>query len=131
MVDFHRQRLNNRPQGESEQATYWEIARWVCVGAIFVFLILTYAWLQTEILNINYRMEQIKKENHELRELNAALRVEQSALTQPETIDRQARALGLVSPNRQEVRILQSQLPPAPDRNLVAETFPSDRGTSQ
>lgn len=128
MMDFQPRRLNNRTAAADPEATYWEIARWVCVGAVFLALILTYAWLQTEILNVNYQMEQLKKDNNQLREMNTALRAEHSSLTNPEKIDRQARALGLISSNRAEVRILQTEpalLPPA--ENLVAESLHSKK----
>lgn len=110
MMDFQLQRLNNRPLGEG-QVFDWEIARWICLGAFFLALILTYAWLHTEILNIHYLQEQVKKENSQLSEANAALRVEYSVLTNPDEIDRRARQLGLVSAHDAQVRILESDAP--------------------
>ena len=110
MMDFQFQRLNNRPLSGG-YVSDWEIARWICVGAFFLALILTYAWLHTEILNIHYLQEQFKKENSQLRETNAALRVESSVLTNPDKIDRRARQLGLISASNPRVRILESDAP--------------------
>ena len=62
MVDFFNQQFTNRPLGTSDRATYSEIIRWIAVGALFVSLILAYAWSHNEILNINYRMEQLRRE---------------------------------------------------------------------
>ena len=109
-MDFHYQRLNNRPL-TSGQLSDWEIARWICVGAFFLALILTYAWLHTEILHVSYLKEQFKKENGELQETNASLRVEYSVLANPDQINRRARELGLISANNSQIRILESDAP--------------------
>lgn len=123
MVDMNFQQPNNRVLAASEKATYSEIARWACVGGLFLALILTYAWLQNEILNLQYQMEQVKKESSELRELNEALRVEYSSMVAPEKIDRVAKELGLISSNRVEVTILHARAPSAaPAARLVAES---------
>lgn len=120
MMDFQIQRLNNRPLG-STQVTDWEITRWVGLGAILLALILAYAWLQTEIVHVNYQIDQLQKETNQLRENNTALRVEHSSLISPNKINRQARELGLVSSNRAEVRILESETSALDTENLMAE----------
>ena len=108
MVDCYRQNLSNRPVGADDRATLSEISRWVTVGALFVCLILVYAWSHNEILGIHYQMETLKKESDELREINAALRAEYSSLINPENVENKAMELGLVASNRTEVRILDS-----------------------
>jgi len=108
MVDCCLQTLNNRPVGVDDRATFSEIARWITVGALFVCLILVYAWSHNEILSIRYHMEQLKNESDELLEINAALRVEYSSLINPENVEHRAMELGLVASNRDEVRILDS-----------------------
>ena len=123
MVDFFNQQFTNRPLGTSDRATYSEIIRWIAVGALFVSLILAYAWSHNEILTINYRMEQLRKENGELRENNTALRAEYSSLVNPENIDSQARQLGLVTPNKAAVKIIDSDIPISrPNQALLAQT---------
>jgi len=123
MVDFFNQQFTNRPLGTSDRATYSEIIRWIAVGALFVSLILAYAWSHNEILNINYRMEQLRRENSELRENNTALRAEYSSLVNPENIDSQARQLGLVTPNKAAVKIIDSDIPISrPNQALLAQT---------
>lgn len=109
MVDCHSQKLSNRPVGADDRATLSEIARWVTVGALFVCLIVVYAWSHNEILGIHYQMEQLKKESGELREINAALRAEYSSLINPESVEYRASELGLVASNQVEVRILDSR----------------------
>ena len=123
MVNFFNQQFTNRPLGTSDRATYSEIIRWIAVGALFVSLILAYAWSHNEILNINYRMEQLRRENSELRENNTALRAEYSSLVNPENIDSQARQLGLVTPNKAAVKIIDSDIPISrPIQALLAQT---------
>lgn len=123
MVDFFNQQFTNRPLGTSDRATYSEIIRWIAVGALFVSLILAYAWSHNEILNINYRMEQLRKEHGELRENNTALRAEYSSLVNPENIDSQAKQLGLVTPNKAAVKIIDSNIPISrPNQALLAQT---------
>jgi len=125
MVDCYHQSLSNRPISADNRTTYSEIARWIGVSALLVSLIVVYAWSHNEILQINYQMEQLRKDNEELVEINAALRTEQSALMNPESIDREARKLGLVTSNRAEVRILDSTRPLLrPSENLVADWAP-------
>lgn len=123
MVDCHLQDLINRPVRADDRATCFEIVRWICVSGLFVSLILAYAWSQSEILNIQYRMEQLRRENEGLLELNAALRAEQSSLLNPETIDHQAKKLGLISSHHAEVRIFNPDIPnETKSRNLVAQS---------
>ncbi len=108
MVDYHYQNLSNRPVGANDRATLSEIARWVTVGALFVCLILVYAWSHNEILGIHYQMEQLKRESDDLREVNATLRAEYSSLINPENVEHKAMELGLVASNQAEVKILDS-----------------------
>ncbi|MGH9341434.1 MAG: FtsB family cell division protein [Acidobacteriota bacterium] len=124
MVDFNRQQLKNRPVSAGDQTTYSEMARWIFFGGLFIGLILVYAWLHMEMLDISYQMEQIKRENAQLRELNSALRAEYSSLLNPQKIDEEARRLGLIHSNREEVMILQAHAPGAvPPQNVVAEAL--------
>ena len=118
MEDCYRQNIANRTVSADARSTYSEIARWVGVVALLVSLVVVYAWSHSEILQINYQMQQLRKENKELVEINTALRTEQSSLMNPEAIDREARKLGLVTSNRAEVRILDSTRPPS--ENLLA-----------
>ena len=108
MIDLQHQELSNYPVGSDDRATFSEIARWISVVALLVCLILGYAWSRNEILNVHYQMEHLRKESNELREINATLRAEYSSLINPESVYREASELGLVSSNRPEVRILNS-----------------------
>ena len=108
MLDFHYQDLSNRLMGADDRATFSEIARWISVVALLVCFVLAYAWSRNEILTIHYQMEHLRKESNELREINAALRVEYSSLINPENVEHRAMELGLVASNRDEVRILDS-----------------------
>jgi hypothetical protein len=123
MVDFYQQQLSNRMLKADDRATYSEITRWILVSSLLVGLILSYAWSHNEILNIQYQMEQLRGDNNELGELNTALRAEHFSLVNPETIDQQAKKLGLISSNRMEVKVLDSDIPTSrPSQNLVAQS---------
>ena len=123
MLDFHYQELSNRLMGADDRATFSEIARWISVVALLVCFVLAYAWSRNEILTIHYQMEQLRKESNELREINAALRAEHSSLINPESIDQEASKLGLVTSNRAEVRILDSDIVTVkPTSNVVAQS---------
>ena len=123
MVDFFQQQLTNRLLKADDRATYFEIARWICISALLVGLVLSSAWSHNEILNIQYQTEQLRRENSDLLELNTALRAEHFSLINPETMDRQAKALGLISSNRMEVKVLDSEITnSSSSQNLVAES---------
>ncbi len=123
MLDFHYQELSNRLMGADDRATFSEIARWISVVALLVCFVLAYAWSRNEILTIHYQMEHLRKESNELREINAALRAEHSSLINPESIDQEASKLGLVTSNRAEVRILDSDIVTVkPTSNVVAQS---------
>ncbi len=126
MVDFFQQQLTNRLLKADDRATYSEIARWICISALLVGLVLSSAWSHNEILNIQYQTEQLRRENSDLLELNTALRAEHFSLINPETMDQQAKALGLISSNRMEIKVLDSEITnSSSSQNLVAEsTFP-------
>ncbi len=121
MVDFSSQQLNNRLLRGNERVSNSKIARWISVGVLVVTLTVIYAWLQMEILNIHYHVEQTKTENHQLRELGAALRAEYSSLIDPQKIGRRARQLGMIHSNRPEVQILTTNPPFDQADSLVAE----------
>jgi cell division protein FtsB len=127
MVDLQLQRLNNRPLRGKAYVTDREIIRWISIGAVFLTLILAYAWLQTEVMHVHYQMEEFQKKNRQLHEINAALRAEHSSLMDPEKINRRARELGLISSNRVEVRILESNAPALDSENLMAELAPEKK----
>ncbi|HLV00703.1 MAG TPA: hypothetical protein VKZ59_05520 [Acidobacteriota bacterium] len=125
MVDLNYQQISNRAIRTSDQGTISTMARWISVGGLFVALILSYAWINNEILSIQYEMEQLKRENTQLIEGNNAMRAELNALTNPDKIERVARGMGLISSNHAEVMILDvDQIKAAPSENLLAESRP-------
>jgi cell division protein FtsB len=123
MVDYHSQRLNNRLDSRYDRSNLALIGLWVCVGSIFVGLMLAYAWLRVEILDVNYQMEQLKRDNNQLRQATHALRAEHSSLASPEMIDRKARQLGLTSPDLKAVRFLDSTLHSPETGTVLAEAM--------
>lgn len=123
MVDFFQQQLINRPLKADDRATYSEICRWIGISALLVSLILSYAWSHNEILTIQYQMELLRQKSGELQEMNTKLRAERYSLINPETIDQQARELGLINANRMEVKIFDAEIAEnKPSQNLIAQS---------
>ena len=124
MVDFFQQQLTNRPLKADDRATYSEICRWIGISALLVSLVLSYAWSHNEILTIQDQREQLRQKSSELREMNTKLRAERYSLISPETIDQQARKLGLINANRMEVKIFDAEIVEnKPSRNLIAQSI--------
>lgn len=123
MVDFFQQQLINRPLKADDRATYSEIIRWIGISALLVSLVLSYAWSHNEILTIQYQMEQLRQKSSALQEMNTKLRAERYSLINPETIDQQARELGLINANRMEVKIFDAEIAEnKPSQNLIAQS---------
>ena len=74
-----------------------------------MLLLLAYASLHERILEINYKIEEIRHENRDLAETNDALNAEYSHLVNPQEVESAAKQLGLVSPNQKEVTILEGE----------------------
>ena len=68
-------------------------------------------------------MEKLRHKSSELQEMNTKLRVERYSLINPETIDKQARELGLINANRMEVKIFDAEVVEnKPSHNLIAQS---------
>ena len=123
MVDFFQQQLTNRPLKADDSATYSEIFRWIGISALLVSLVLSYAWSHNEIITIQYKMEKLRQKSSALQEMNTKLRAERYSLINPETIDKQARELGLINANRMEVKIFDAEVVEnKPSHNLIAQS---------
>ena len=119
MVDLGLQRFQNQSfRGRGETASL-RMPRWIALAGLLTGLVLAYAWSQLSITHINYEIENYRKKIVLLEEANSALRAEESALTNPEKIDRLAQGMGLVRSNHTEVLILEA----GPAKNLLAESI--------
>ncbi len=68
-------------------------------------------------------MEQLRQKSSALQEMNTKLRAERYSLINPETIDQQARELGLINANRMEVKIFDAEIAEnKPSQNLIAQS---------
>ncbi len=124
MVDLHQQRLDNRPPRGNVRRTSAKVAVWVAVGALYLGLILVYVWNHVQILTLQYEIEELKGDNQALLEAKDASRAQLKVLVRPERITLKARAMGLISANQSEVRVIQGDLPPAQTEALRAEVQP-------
>jgi len=67
------------------------------MGLLFL-LVMVYVWQHFSAIEVGYRVEAQKTQVEQLREENRQLRAAEAQLTQPERIDRMARAMGLAEP---------------------------------
>ncbi len=121
MIDLHRQKLANRPPRGSMRSTSAKVAGWIAVGALYLGLTLVYAWNHWQLLDLQYRVQELRGANSELRETKDALRAEWETRTRPGKIAAAAREMGLVSANQADVTVIQAD--PATDA-LRAEVQP-------
>ena len=120
MVNFHKQTLDNRPVEAGSGLPFFALCRRVRWIAFAIAVALAYGWIQGETLQVSYRTAGLERENKQLQALVSALRVEHSALTTPDLIDRQARTRGFV--RFDQVEVVEAIRPLAgPGQMLMAE----------
>ncbi|MEJ2076882.1 MAG: septum formation initiator family protein [Acidobacteriota bacterium] len=108
MVDFSNQVIVNRALNGNEGATVFAIAKWVALTGIVVALLATSVGIRDQILNVQYKIEELTSANKNLSEQNDLLRAELQSLTTPARLEKAAHDLGLISANDDRVLILES-----------------------
>ncbi len=84
----------------------WVVAAVVPLGAA----LLSYTWLQHEMLRVGYRIERLEREKHQLAQVERQLRLEAAYLAQPSRLaQRAADELGL-APATIEQLIFEAEL---------------------
>ena len=126
MVDLSNQRLHNRPTGGDGRATFWEVARWSLLGAIFVGMVIVYSANFLEIRRIQYEMGQLRDSNTQLEAEFDTVRAEYKSLTSARTIAEQARQIGLIGWDQKGVQVIQAEPEQGLARGLRAEIRPSE-----
>lgn len=126
MVDMSNQVLRNQRPKRDEGGSSWETLGWLVTSVLLVSLALVYGWNQQQMIGIGYQTEQLREENRRLLERQRVMRAEYQERTSAERLDRNAARMGLVSPNRSEVTIIEGGTPPArtADQLASAETRP-------
>lgn len=120
MMDLAQQKLPGSGFRRSGPKAHNEIIRWLIVAGFVVALVLLYAWNQVQILQVQYRIEELSRDNSRLEASNARLRAEYKLLTSPARITRKARELGLISSNQPQVTIIQAPARGPRDSRLLA-----------
>jgi cell division protein FtsB len=126
MVDFQCQRLNNRPTCGGDHSLLAEISWWVCMAILLLGLVLTYAWFNNQIVDMNMKVEQLKAKNDRLRASIVELRARQAALLSPESVAARAQGLGLVTADQENVHLLQAHYTEVPSDAVVAAVPPRE-----
>ena len=88
-----------------------EIVHFMAATACLFVLVMVYALQHFSAIEYGYKIEALKKQKQELIESNRALRLEESALRDPERIDVLARQMGLESPQAGQVQYLDPDVP--------------------
>jgi hypothetical protein len=120
MLDLQYQQLDNGQLGEDEYSAIVKIVRFVCLFAVIIGLCLAYAWVQKEVTDVNYDIEQLRVDNAKLVEGNAALRIQQAMLADPSLVKVRALSLGLKHPDQRRIRYIQVNLDGQVDQTVVA-----------
>ena len=82
----------------------------IALGCLFM-LVMTYTWQHFKAIEYGYKVESLRAQRDDLREVNRALRLEDASLRSPERIDRLARELGMQPPQAGQVIRMDSALP--------------------
>ena len=122
MVDISAQQIQNKVPPASHQTTLSAMARWTAIGGLFVTLVIGYAWIRNEMLDIGYQVEQIARENTILSKNIAALDAEYNSIVNPAKIDKVAREMGLIDSNAAGVTILEAEAGAEAAADLLAAT---------
>lgn len=120
MLDFQYQQLDNGQLGEDEYSAVVKIIRYVCLFGVIIGLCLVYAWVQKEVTDVNYNIEQLRIDNAKLIEGNSALRIQQAMLADPSAVNLRALDLGLKYPDQKRIRLIQVNLDGQVDQTVVA-----------
>lgn len=120
MLDFQYQQLNNGQLGEDEYSAVVKIVRFLCLFAVVIGLCLAYAWVQKEVTDVNYEVEQLRVDNAKLVEDNSSLRIQATMLADPSVINARAENLGLRRPDQKRIRVIQVNLDGQIDQTVVA-----------
>lgn len=112
MVDFNVQRINNRALRTSDRVTFFQIFKWITVGCLLMSMTLSYAWIQHQILSINYEVQDLLTENARLTSQNEALAGRVRLKTTPDEVEARGRAMGLIPANEESVVIIDAETGP-------------------
>ncbi len=101
-----------------------EMAQFAGALLLLFVLVMVYAWQHFSAIEYGYRIEAQKAQRDSMVEMNRELRLEESALRDPERIDRLARGLGMQSAQVGQVARLDETPAPEPSTSVIASAAP-------
>jgi cell division protein FtsL len=111
---------NNPIVREVDDARHRELWKTMAVAAVFVVILLFWAWQQFEILRHGYRLEEVQREHAAEEEIARHLRLEIETLKSPKRIEELAtKRLHLVAPTREEAIVIERVVPAEPPAQSV------------
>ena len=106
MVDVNSQRIINRSLEGNDHSTLFQVIKWLCLGGIFLAVVITSAAVRKEIRELKYQIEDLNDSNAKLVVDNDLLRVEYNSITAPQELEKASLELGLISSNSAEILTL-------------------------
>lgn len=110
-IYFSKNLDNSRLVKATDPSRTREICHFMAATACLFLLVMVYAFQHLSSIEYGYKIEALKKQQQEMIETNRALRLEESALRDPERIDVLARQMGLESPQAGQVQYLDTDTP--------------------
>ena len=113
---------NNPIVREVDDAKQRDLWKTVAVAALFVVILLFWAWPRFELLRRGYRLEEMQSQRQSEEETTRQLRLQVETLTSPKRIETLAtEKLHLVTPTREEAIVIERVVPAEPPaRSVVA-----------
>ena len=97
-IYFHKGIDNSRLVKVADPAQHRERVMFLAAITVLLVLMMGYVWQHFSAIEYGYQIEAVKSQRGMLVESNAALRLEEASLRDPERIDMLARQMGLQSP---------------------------------
>jgi cell division protein FtsL len=95
------------PKGNTRRRNPKRIALWLSLLCVFIVELLVYTWVRVQCVRVGYEISALNKEQQQLAELQANLKVELARLKAPQRITKIAQEkLGLTLPAPKQIMVL-------------------------
>lgn len=108
MIDLNHQQICNRGLAGEEGIMPVEILKGFGFCALVMVFLFCAVSFRNQILNVQYEIQQLKRENQRLVDQNDLLRAELKGLIRPAQLEMEAGKLGLINPNHDGILTLEA-----------------------
>jgi cell division protein FtsL len=88
---------------ERDRRRFRETLMLVLVVSPVVLVLTLFTWVQLEVLDTSYRIEELEEDLHELERRRSRLQLDAAFLSSPRVLDETARELGLEAPTIDQI----------------------------